>query len=243
MPSTRWARLLGAAVVVTALAAGCGDAPAPAVVDVEVGPAAAPGGSEAATAAVDAVTGPAFRSTISDVTAADLPSTWRPGCPVGPEWLRRLTVTYRGFDGLEHQGTLIVHLDHVRNVVNVFSQLYAMDFPIERMEPVDAFGGSDDASMAANNTSAFNCRAVTGGTGWSEHSFGWALDINPVQNPYVRGATVLPPAGREHLTRTAAPGRILAGDAVVQAFAAIGWSWGGAWTSPRDYQHFSATNR
>jgi hypothetical protein len=237
-------------VAALALAACGGGAAAvdagPALIDpaTPAAPAAPAAESAAATAAQAAATvGPAFTSSIEDVTAQDLWASWRPGCPLGFEWMRRVTVTYRGFDGAAHQGTLITHLDFARPLIDVFSQLYAAGYPIERMEPVEAFGGSDDASMAANNTSAFNCRAVTGGSGWSEHSFGWAIDVNPVQNPYVRGSTVLPPAGRDHLSRTPAPGRILPGDAVVQAFASIGWYWGGAWTSPIDYQHFSRTNR
>jgi poly-gamma-glutamate synthesis protein (capsule biosynthesis protein) len=119
-------------------------------------------------------------------------------------------------------GVVIVHVDHAQAIVDVFSRLFAARFPID---------------------SAFNCRQVTGGTRYSEHSYGWAIDINPVQNPYVNGSTVLPPAGRDHLDRSPAPGRITANDAVVQAFAGIGWSWGGYWTSLKDYQHFSATNR
>ncbi|MGE3620990.1 MAG: M15 family metallopeptidase [Acidimicrobiia bacterium] len=140
-------------------------------------------------------------------------------------------------------GDLVVHRDVAGSLAAVFSRLLDAGFPIERMVPVSAFGGSDEASMAANNTSAFNCRAVTGGSGWSEHAFGRAIDLDPVQNPYVRGTTVLPAAGVAHLSRTPAPGRILAGDAVVGAFAAVGWHWGGAWSSPVDHQHFSATGR
>jgi len=99
--------------------------------------------------------------------------------------------------------------------------------------------------MAANNTSAFNCRAVTGGSAWSQHSYGWAIDINPVQNPYVTSSgTVLPPAGAQYVDRSQkAKGMIRAGDVVVKAFAAIGWGWGGYWSSTKDYQHFSATGR
>jgi hypothetical protein len=225
--------------VLAVVLAACGGGTGP--VDAEAEPVIQ--GAAADGAATGASLGPAFRSAIDPVTAADLPATWRPGCPVGPESLRRVEVTHRGFDGLDHQGVLIVHADHARAIVDVFSQLYAAGFPIERMQPVDAYGGSDDASMAANNTSAFNCRQVTGGTRYSEHSYGWAIDVNPVQNPYVRGTTVLPPAGRDHLDRSPAPGRIIAGDGTVAAFASIGWSWGGAWTTLKDYQHFSATNR
>ena len=98
--------------------------------------------------------------------------------------------------------------------------------------------------MAANNTSAYNCRRTTGGTAWSEHAHGRALDLNPVQNPYVRGTTVLPLAGRAYVDRARPrPGMVRAGDPVVRAFAAVGWEWGGSWTGSKDYQHFSANGR
>ena len=98
--------------------------------------------------------------------------------------------------------------------------------------------------MAANNTSAFNCRPVAGTSRWSEHAYGRAIDVNPVQNPYVAGRHVSPPAGRRYADRAGrAPGMIRAGDAVVRAFAAAGWGWGGAWRTARDYQHFSASGR
>jgi hypothetical protein len=245
---TRWGSL--ATVVACTVAASCGgggsdDVVADADLTIEPAPVAAPAGEPAD---VDAAAGGAqvawtFHTAIDTVTAADLGASWRPGCPVGPESLRRLTVTYWGFDGPVHEGELIVHQDHARALADVFSQLYAAGYPIEQIRPVSEFGADDDASMAANNTSAFNCRAVTGGTGWSEHSYGWALDLNPVQNPYVRGSNVLPPAGRDHLDRSPAPGRITAGDVVVQAFAGIGWAWGGDWSTFKDYQHFSATGR
>ncbi len=188
---------------------------------------------------------PEFTAAVGTLTAEHLPASWRPGCPVPPEQLRRVTLTHWGFDGTTHTGTVDVHQDHADAVIEVFRQLFALGFPIERMEPVDVYGGSDDASMAVNNTSAFNCRAVTGGTTYSQHSYGWAIDINPRQNPYVTsGGTVLPPEGAAYTDRSdAQPGMILAGDAVVQAFESIGWSWGGYWSDPNDYQHFSATGR
>jgi hypothetical protein len=186
---------------------------------------------------------PVFTASVAAVTAADLPSSWRAGCPLGPGSLRAVTLSHWGFDGEVHTGTLVVHVDHAEDMVDVFRTLFDIQFPIERMVPVDAYGGDDDASMAANNTSAFNCRPVTGGTGWSEHAYGLAIDVNPVQNPYVIGDTVLPPSGATYLDREPAPGVIRAEDAVVQAFARIGWSWGGYWSSPVDYQHFSATGR
>ena len=97
--------------------------------------------------------------------------------------------------------------------------------------------------MAADNTSAFNCRPVAGPDRWSEHSYGRAIDLNPVENPWVRGTAVAPPAGAAFVTREPAPGVILPDDVVVRAFAAAGWSWGGSWESPVDYQHFSTTGR
>ena len=98
--------------------------------------------------------------------------------------------------------------------------------------------------MAANNTSAFNCRKKTGGKSWSEHSYGAAIDVNTIQNPYVRGARVLPPAGRPYVDRDpTVPGLIVAEGAVVKAFRDIGWKWGGHWRSLKDYQHFSASGK
>ncbi len=155
-----------------------------------------------------------------------------------------MTLSHWGFDGAVHSGRLIVHADHAAAIVAIFHDLYDMRFPIQRMEPVDAFGGSDNASMDANNTSAFNCRAKTGGSSWSEHSYGWAIDVNPVQNPYVTRSGVFPPAGAAHTSRDAStPGLITRDGPVVAAFAAIGWGWGGSWSSGKDYQHFSASGR
>jgi hypothetical protein len=183
-------------------------------------------------------------STIDADRAAAMVS-WRPGCPVGPADLRVVRVSHRGFDGRDHEGELIVHRDVVDPLRRVFRRLWDERFPIERIRPVDAYGADDDRSMAANNTSAFNCRAVTGGSRWSEHAWGRAVDINPVQNPYVgRTGAVLPPTGAAHLDRSArTPGLIRADGPVVAAFDAEGWGWGGRWTTVRDYQHFSATGR
>lgn len=157
--------------------------------------------------------------------------------------LRYVTVTYRGFDGADHTGELVVAAAVADDVAAIFGDLYDSGYPIASMRLVDDFGGSDDASMAANNTSAFNCRAVTGGGGFSEHSNGTALDVNPVQNPYLSGSLVLPEQGRDYLNRISAPGVILAGDVVVTAFADRGWTWGGTWSGPIDYQHFSVSGR
>jgi hypothetical protein len=183
-------------------------------------------------------------STISAERAEAMPS-WRPGCPVPYQDLRAIRVAHHGFDGADHEGELIVHADAVDDLRSVFRRLWDERFPVERIRPVDDYGASDDASMADNNTSAFNCRLTTGGSRWSEHAYGRAIDINPVQNPYVTsGGTVLPPAGRDHLDRTAdTPGLIREGGVAVAAFDAVGWGWGGRWSNPKDYQHFSATGR
>jgi hypothetical protein len=185
-----------------------------------------------------------FRSSVAPVSAARLGSSYRPGCPVGPAALRLVRVTHLGFDGRGRDGEVVVSARVADAVVRVFARLYDARFPVQRLTTVDAYGGSDDASMAANNTSGFNCRRTTGGTAWSQHANGEALDVNPVQNPYVRGTTVLPPAGRAYVDRSAPGlGVVRAGDAAVRAFTAEGWGWGGAWTSAKDYQHFSRSGR
>jgi hypothetical protein len=111
------------------------------------------------------------------------------------------------------------------------------------MRPVDAYRGSDDASMAADNTSAFNCRAAVapGPKRWSVHAYGRAIDVNPVENPYLEGGRVLPPAGRAFADRLRRRMGMAEG-ALVRAFATVGWGWGGRWSAP-DYQHFSADGR
>lgn len=190
---------------------------------------------------------PRFRSEISAIDAETRALmtglSWRPGCPVPIEDLRVVSLTHWGYDGRVHTGHLAIHEKEARSVVEVFRRLFRARFTIKRMELVDEYGADDDRSMAANNTSAFNCRAVTGGSGWSQHSYGWAIDINPVQNPYIASdRTVLPPAGAEWVERTQnVRGMIHDGDVVVRAFAAIGWEWGGHYRSIKDYQHFSAT--
>jgi D-alanyl-D-alanine carboxypeptidase len=158
--------------------------------------------------------------------------------------LRAVDVTHFGNDGAVHTGRLIVAANLASQMVDIFRDLYVARFPIQRMEPIDVYGGDDNRSMRANNTSAFNCRPVTGGGGWSEHAYGRAIDVNPLVNPYVKGATVLPPEGRPYADRSRNDtGMIHGGDAVVNAFAARGWAWGGYWSSLKDYQHFSTTGR
>ncbi len=167
-------------------------------------------------------------------------TTWHPGCPVGPEALSQLTLTYLDFNGSQRAGTLIVNKALAAEVIRIFRDLLDHGFQIERMVPIEDYGGNDDASMAANNTSAFNCRDVTGRPGvFSNHSWGRAIDINPLTNPYVKGDKVLPPEGRRYLDRTKAfKGSILADGFVVREFESAGWTWGGRWRDRQDYQHF-----
>lgn len=178
--------------------------------------------------------------------AGRLTASWRPGCPVPVEDLRLLEVTHWGFDGQVHTGEVVVHQRYAAGLINVLNRLFDARFPIERMELVDVYGGEDDRSTAANNTSAFNCREVENSPGvWSQHSYGSAIDINPVQNPYLPSSgPVDPPAGAAYLDRSdVRPGMIVGGDAVVRAFRSIGWEWGGNWSSSKDYQHFSSNGR
>lgn len=174
-----------------------------------------------------------------------LDSSWHAGCPVTPADLRQVRLPYRDFSGHSRTGTLIVHKDVAAEVLQIFDQLFDRGFPIAGMEPVEKFGGSDDRSMEANNTSAFNCRDITGQPGrFSNHSWGRAIDINPLTNPYVKGDKILPPQGREFLDRTKAyPGGIQADGFVVKLFEAHGWTWGGSWTDRKDYQHFEKPDR
>ena len=169
-------------------------------------------------------------------------SSWHRGCPVALPKLRLVEVTYRGFDGDRHRGRLVVHRTQSEAVSDVMRRLYRIDYPIRRMELVDRYGADDHRSMAADNTSAFNCRFVAGTNRWSMHAYGRAIDVNPVENPYVSGSHVSPPAGARFADRSSrAPGVIHRHGFVVRAFRRIGWEWGGNWSSPKEYQHFSAT--
>lgn len=187
---------------------------------------------------------PPFRSSFEAVTAEQLGSSWRPGCPLPVEQLRAVNVSHVGYDGAAHTGRIIVDAGHAERIAAVFRDLYAARFPVERIEPVDRYGSDDQASMRANNTSGFNCRTVAGSSSWSEHAYGRAVDLNPLVNPYVTGSTVDPLEGAPYADRTRTdPGMIHADDAAVRAFAAQGWRWGGYWTGGKDYQHFSASGR
>ncbi len=191
---------------------------------------------------------PPFRGTIARIDAAQAKRmtgvSWRPGCPVPLRDLRVLTISHWSFDGRTRTGRLIVHADLARDVLGVFRKLYAARFPIRRMVPVDAYGGSDFRSIEADNTSAFNCRFVEGTRRWSEHAYGRALDVNPIENPYVSGGRTSHRASVPYVDRSRRrPGMAWEGGVLVRAFDAIGWGWGGRWSVVQDYQHFSASGR
>ncbi|MFI7027829.1 M15 family metallopeptidase [Microbispora rosea] len=188
---------------------------------------------------------PPFSAKIEKVSRDDVRHSWRPGCPVPLSGLRKINMTYWGFDDQAHTGTLVINKKVAEDVASVFGKLYEMRYPIRRMEPVDVYKGSDYDSIDADNTSAFNCRNATGSGSWSNHAYGLAVDLNPRENPYVY-------ANGSHAHRNAdafvdrplkKPGVINSGDRVVRAFAQIGWGWGGSWSGAKDYQHFSENGR
>lgn len=193
---------------------------------------------------------PVFTFTVSEITPElrrrMTPTSWRAGCPVPFEELRYLRIGYWGFDGARHAGELVVHRDVVADVEAVFRRLFALRYPIRSMRLVDDFGGDDFASIEADNTSAFNCRSRTGSsTVWSRHAYGRAIDLDPIENPYVSaGGSVAHQASKTYVDRSnVRPGMVIAGDPVAAAFAARGWGWGGRWAPPIDYQHFSRDGR
>ncbi len=171
--------------------------------------------------------------------------SWHRGCPVGLGQLRLLTVSHWGFDGRVHRGRLVVNRDAAAAMLATMRRFFALRYPIRQMRLVDAYGADDHRSMAADNTSAFNCRPVAGTGRWSEHAYGRAIDLNPLENPYVtESGYVSPPGGAPFADRSRrVKGLIHSGGPVVAAFAASGWEWGGNWFWPKDYQHFSATGK
>ncbi len=158
---------------------------------------------------------------------------WRVGCPVPLSKLRAIEARHVTFQGTAADGILVLHRAHAPRALRVLRTLYEARFPIRRMHPIERYGGSDNRSIEADNTSGFNCRAVTGGTRWSEHAYGRALDINPIENPYISGGRTSHPRSRAYLDRTRVrPGMAVSGSIAVTAFAAEGFRWGGLWTTP-----------
>lgn len=205
-------------------------------------PAPAPSSTPTSLTPTSAAPRPA---TVSAVTAADLGATWRPGCPVPPDQLRRVELDHWSYDGRLHRGELVVDAAITDAVIDVFGRLAALRFPIEKMHTPDRYpGAEDELSMRDNNTSAFNCRGIPGSTSWSWHAYGRAVDINPLVNPSFTGTVdapqrIEPATGTPWLDRTRRDiGMLHDGDQAVEAFVSRGWRWGGYWRTPLDYQHF-----
>ncbi|GAA2077669.1 hypothetical protein GCM10009821_16640 [Aeromicrobium halocynthiae] len=191
---------------------------------------------------------PAFTSEVRRIDSATrerMTSHDESVCPVSLTSLRIVEVPYVGFDGFVHDGEVVVHEDVARDVVNVFAAMYRTGFPLQSVRLIDEFGGDDNRSMAANNSSGYNCRRVAGSDAWSAHAYGRAIDINPVQNPYVLDGRALPSSSQPFVDvdRSAGAasdqGVVTIDGPVARAFARIGWTWGADLDEP-DYQHFAA---
>jgi len=196
-----------------------------------------------------------FVSAIVPVDAARLGLSWRPGCPVGPEELRLISVSFMGFDGAERQGEIVVHRDVAPQVEQAFREMWNERFPINRMETPERFARPSDFDPGTgeylekppqpdtvNDTYGFFCRRSTGGSSWSQHSYGKALDLNPVQNPYIRRGVVIPSNGVLD-RRSSERGVLTPNSAPVRALKRGGFRWGGEWRTSKDYMHFSINGR
>ena len=193
-----------------------------------------------------ALPGAGFASRVTTPAPASViaRSTWTPGCPVAADDLSWVRLTFRGFDHRRHTGELLVNASAADDLVAVFRDLYRARFPIEEMRITRKAELTAPPTGDGNNTGAFACRATTGGTSYSQHAYGLAVDVNPFQNPYTKGDVVLPELASSYLDRGwVRPGMITPDGPVVRAFAAIGWGWGGSWSSLKDFQHFSANGR
>ncbi|MEX1134420.1 MAG: M15 family metallopeptidase [Acidimicrobiia bacterium] len=171
-------------------------------------------------------------------------SSWVPECPVAVDELAYLTVSHLGFDGRFHTGEIIINQDFAEEVVEVFRMMHEARFPIEQMrvitkEEIDAPPTGD-----WNDTTSFVCRPAVASTSWSQHAYGLAMDVNPFHNPYLKGDLVLPELASAYTDREdVRPGMITEGDVVTEAFADMGWGWGGNWNTLKDWMHFSFTGR
>ncbi|MDQ2747573.1 MAG: M15 family metallopeptidase [Acidobacteriota bacterium] len=168
-----------------------------------------------------------------------------PNCPLEIRRRQRIvTLKYYSFDKLIHQGQLVIDVDLVKDIKKIFKAALQEKFPIYSVIPISAAQfrqdgrWNDDLSMIADNSSAFNFREKTGGGALSNHAYGRAVDINTVQNPYLKGTILLPPNG---VYQPNSAGTLTKDSPLVKMFIALGWTWGGNWTSPIDYQHFEKT--
>lgn len=196
------------------------------------------------TLSVQAQTTSQFQASIRDIPQNLIPTmkryTWRPECPVSLKNLAYVQLFFWGFDDQPHQGVLIVNKDVAQDVVQIFKRLYQIHFPIQSLNTMDQYQGDDARSMSANNTSAFNCRAMSGTKNIiSQHSYGRAIDINPLINPYINGRYFQPPNANAYLDRNQrVKGMITENSEIYRIFHQHGWSWGGKWQRFKDDQHF-----
>lgn len=173
-------------------------------------------------------------------------NSWKKQCPVALENLRYLKIKHLNFQGKTVLGEMIVHKDVAREVVNIFNELYEMGYPVRQMRLVSDYKGSDWQSIEADNTSSFNCRNATGSKRWSKHSYGKAIDLNSLENPYIaRNGRISHKASLKYRKRVhkasdfADKAVLLVNDKATHIFKKYGWKWGGDWSRMKDYQHFS----
>jgi hypothetical protein len=165
--------------------------------------------------------------------------SWRddPRCP-GWDDLAYLELDHVTFDGAVARGELVVAAAIADATLALFGRLHAIGFPVRQARLVDDFAASDDASMAADNSSAFNFRVVAGSDALSQHAYGRAIDINPVENPWIVGDTLVPAEGAAYRDRIVVrPGMIVRPGPVTAIFDELGWEWGGDWRHALDYHH------
>lgn len=174
--------------------------------------------------------------------------SWHKGCPVDIKDLRYIRVKHRNFYRSERMGEMIVHKDVAQDLVNIFRELYTIKYPIRQMRLVSDFSGNDWKSIEADNTSAFNCRNVsTGQKKWSKHAYGKAIDINPIENPFINRKGHIAHIQsylykkRKHKKNSAFTNKamLVKKDKAIKIFEKHGWQWGGNFSPYKDYQHFS----
>ncbi|MBN2768555.1 MAG: M15 family metallopeptidase [Campylobacterales bacterium] len=171
--------------------------------------------------------------------------SYHKGCPIGIDELRVVKIKYLGFDSKDHMGELVVHESVAQEVAQIFQELYTVNYPINKMEPIRVYGGSDWRSIEADNSSAFNCRNATGSRHFSKHAYGLAIDLNPIENPYVFAngksshKASVPYLDRSTIATTPQGRAVLKNESkAVAIFKKYGWKWGGDFAKEKDYQHF-----
>jgi hypothetical protein len=195
---------------------------------------------------VESLPGDGFASAIDQVPADVLArSTWARGCPIDADDLAYVRLTFWGFDDQRHTGELLLNRSVAGDVVGVFRTLYEKRFPFEELRVTAPAELDAHPTGDGNNTESFVCRPATGSiTTFSQHAYGLAIDLDPFQNPYLKGDLVIPELASAYLDRgDVRAGMITPDGVVVRAFEAIGWTWGGTWSSLKDYQHFSQNGR